>query len=178
MQIINPSFEPKERVHFHWWKWASSFVTPLLNNIDLKGHHIIQALDLPLEASIQWLRLHSFILQMFLFFFTLNSLLLSLCSTSVLSLPFPLSALAAMCTGLVHNLQRGVEPLSLGGVEPTYLFLFDMAEWDRLGSGTLCCRAHTWTSVSLGNKIQGNYKELKISACTYNWGRLSQVGQQ
>ena len=35
---------------------------------------------------------------------------------------------------------------------------------DRLGPGTLCCSACTWTNISLGNKIQRNYKVLRITA--------------
>ena len=35
--------------------------------------------------------------------------------------------------------------------------------WDRLGPGTLGCIACTWTNVSLSNKIQRNYKGLKIT---------------
>ena len=41
--------------------------------------------------------------------------------------------------------------------------------WD-LGPGTLCCSACTWINVSSSNKIQRNYKELKITACS--WGQL------
>ena len=42
-------------------------------------------------------------------------------------------------------------------------------ERDRLGPGTLCCSACTWTSR---NKIQRNYKGLKITAYVCSWGKL------
>ena len=45
-------------------------------------------------------------------------------------------------------------------------------EWDMLGTGTLCCNACSWTNVSLNNKIQRNYKGLKISVCMHSWGKL------
>ena len=35
-----------------------------------------------------------------------------------------------------------------------------------------CCSAGTWTNVSLSNKIQRNYKGLKITACMHSWGKL------
>ena len=41
-----------------------------------------------------------------------------------------------------------------------------------LGPGTLCCSAYTWTNISLRNRIQRNYKELKITAYMRSWGRL------
>ena len=43
---------------------------------------------------------------------------------------------------------------------------------DRLGPGTLCCSACTWTNVSWSNRIQRNYKGLKITACMCSWGKL------
>ena len=43
--------------------------------------------------------------------------------------------------------------------------------WD-LGPRTLCCSACTWTNVSSSNKIQRNYKGLKITVCMCSWGRL------
>ena len=44
--------------------------------------------------------------------------------------------------------------------------------WDRLGPRTLGCSAHTWTNVSLSNRMQRNYKGLKITACVCSWGNL------
>ena len=41
-----------------------------------------------------------------------------------------------------------------------------------LGSGTVCCSAGTWTNVSSSNKIQRNYKGLKITACVCSWDKL------
>ena len=41
--------------------------------------------------------------------------------------------------------------------------------WDL---GPFCCSACTWTHVSSGNKIQRNYKRLKITACMRSWGKL------
>ena len=41
-----------------------------------------------------------------------------------------------------------------------------------MGPGTLCCRACTCSEVPLSNKIQINYKTLKITACTLSWGKL------
>ena len=43
--------------------------------------------------------------------------------------------------------------------------------WDRLGPGTLCCSACTWTNSSSSNKIQRNYKGLKITVMG-SWGKL------
>ena len=43
---------------------------------------------------------------------------------------------------------------------------------DRLGPGTLCCSACTWTNISLGNKIQRNYKGLKITAYMCSWSEF------
>ena len=43
--------------------------------------------------------------------------------------------------------------------------------WD-LGPGALCYRACIWTNISLSNKIQKNYKGLKITACMCSWGKL------
>ena len=43
--------------------------------------------------------------------------------------------------------------------------------WDRLGPGTLCCSACTWTKISSSNKIQRNYKGLKITVMG-SWGKL------
>lgn len=37
--------------------------------------------------------------------------------------------------------------------------------WDRLGPGALCCSAWTWKNMSFCNRIQRNYKALKITAC-------------
>ena len=39
----------------------------------------------------------------------------------------------------------------------------DRSKRDRLGPGSLCCSACTWTNISSSNKIQRNYKELKIT---------------
>lgn len=44
---------------------------------------------------------------------------------------------------------------------------FSCRKRDRLGPGTLYCRACTWTKVSLSNRRQRNYKELKITACMH-----------
>ena len=44
--------------------------------------------------------------------------------------------------------------------------------WDRLGPGTLCFSACTWTHVSSGNRIQRSYKGLKITACMRSWGKF------
>ena len=44
--------------------------------------------------------------------------------------------------------------------------------WDRLGPGTLCCGACTWTHLSSSNKIQGNCKGLKITVCMRSWGKF------
>ena len=43
--------------------------------------------------------------------------------------------------------------------------------WD-LELGALCCSACTWTNVSSSNKIQRNYKEIKITACMHSWSKL------
>ena len=43
--------------------------------------------------------------------------------------------------------------------------------WD-LGPGTLCCSACPWTNISSSNRIQRNYKRLKITACLHCWGKL------
>ena len=48
--------------------------------------------------------------------------------------------------------------------------------WD-LGPGTWdplqqCWKAYTWTNTSLSNKIQGNYRRLKITAYMHGWGKL------
>ena len=45
-------------------------------------------------------------------------------------------------------------------------------KWARLGPVTLCCSACTWTNVSWSNKIQINYKGLKITVCMCSWGKL------
>ena len=41
-----------------------------------------------------------------------------------------------------------------------------------MGPGTLCCSACSWTNVSFGNKIQRNYKGLKIAVCVHTWDKL------
>ena len=41
--------------------------------------------------------------------------------------------------------------------------------WD-LGLGILCFSACTWTKISCSNKIQRNYKGLKITVCMLSWG--------
>ena len=43
--------------------------------------------------------------------------------------------------------------------------------WD-LGLGILCFSACTWTKISCSNKIQRNYKGLKITACMCNWNKV------
>ena len=40
------------------------------------------------------------------------------------------------------------------------------------GPGALCCSAYTWTHVSSSNKIQRNYRGLKITACMCSWGKF------
>ena len=57
---------------------------------------------------------------------------------------------------------------------PTAWLLLDPLPslWDRLGTGTLCCSACTWTNVSSSNKIQRNYKGLKITVCMCSWGKF------
>ena len=47
--------------------------------------------------------------------------------------------------------------------------------WDRLGPGTLCCSTCTWTNTSLSNRMQRNYKGLKITACMCCWGKLPTI---
>ena len=41
--------------------------------------------------------------------------------------------------------------------------------WDPL---LHCCNACTWKNVPQSNKIQRNYKGLKITACMYSWGKF------
>ena len=41
-----------------------------------------------------------------------------------------------------------------------------------LGPGTLCCSACIWTNIFSSNKIQRNYKGLKITVCMHSWGKL------
>ena len=43
--------------------------------------------------------------------------------------------------------------------------------WD-LGPWTLYCSVCTWTNASSRNKIQRNYKGLKITACMHSWDKL------
>ena len=38
--------------------------------------------------------------------------------------------------------------------------------------GTLYCRASTWTNVSFSNRLQRNYKGIKITVCMQSWGKL------
>ena len=54
-----------------------------------------------------------------------------------------------------------------------YAFTYVNTEtgWD-LGPGTLCCRACTWTHVSLNHKTQRNYEGLKVTACMCSSGKL------
>ena len=40
------------------------------------------------------------------------------------------------------------------------------------GPRILNCSACTWTHISWSNRIQRNYKELKITACMCSWGKL------
>ena len=47
---------------------------------------------------------------------------------------------------------------------------------DSMGPGTLCCSACNWTNGSLRNKIQRNYKGLKMTVCTGSWGKLRTKG--
>ena len=42
---------------------------------------------------------------------------------------------------------------------------------DRVGPGTLCRSPCNWTNGSLSNKIQRNYKGLKITVCTVQLGQ-------
>ena len=44
-------------------------------------------------------------------------------------------------------------------------------DWD-MGPETLCCCACTWTNILSSNKIQRNYKGLKITACMCSEGKL------
>ena len=46
--------------------------------------------------------------------------------------------------------------------------------WDRLGPGTLCCSVamRAWDKHLLSNKIQRNYKGLKITVCIRSWGKF------
>ena len=44
--------------------------------------------------------------------------------------------------------------------------------WDRLESGTLCCKACTWTHLSSSNKTQRNYEGLKVTAHMCSWGKF------
>ena len=41
-----------------------------------------------------------------------------------------------------------------------------MANVDKIGWNP-CCRTFSWTNISSSNKIQRNYKGLKITACMY-----------
>ena len=41
--------------------------------------------------------------------------------------------------------------------------------WDRLGPGTLCWDLGPFSS---SNKVQRNYKGLKITACMHIWGKF------
>lgn len=41
-----------------------------------------------------------------------------------------------------------------------------------LWPGTLCCSTYTWINVSLSNRIQKNYKELKTTVYLCSWGKL------
>ena len=47
---------------------------------------------------------------------------------------------------------------------------------DSVGPGTLCCSACNWTNGSLRNKIQRNYKGLKMTVCIGSWGKLQTKG--
>ena len=44
-----------------------------------------------------------------------------------------------------------------------------------MGPGTLGCSAWSWTNISFGNKIQRNYKGLKIAVCVHNWDKLGKI---
>ena len=44
--------------------------------------------------------------------------------------------------------------------------------WERLASGTLFGSASTWTNTCSSNKIQRNYKGLKITVCMWSWGKF------
>ena len=39
-------------------------------------------------------------------------------------------------------------------------------------AGTLCCSSCTWTDLSSSNKIQRNYKGLKITECMCSWDKV------
>ena len=43
---------------------------------------------------------------------------------------------------------------------------------DRLEPGILYCNVCIWTNVSWSNKIQRNYKGLKITVCMSSWNKL------
>ena len=42
----------------------------------------------------------------------------------------------------------------------------------KLGPGTFCCSACTWTNLPSINRRQRNYKGLKITECSLSWGRF------
>ena len=44
--------------------------------------------------------------------------------------------------------------------------------WDRLGPGTLCCKACTRPHLSSSYKIQRNYMGLEITVCMCSWGKF------
>ena len=44
--------------------------------------------------------------------------------------------------------------------------------WDRLEPGILYCSACIWTNVSFSNRMQRNYKGIKITVCMQSWGKL------
>ena len=43
---------------------------------------------------------------------------------------------------------------------------------ESLGPGTHCCSACSWTNIFFSDKIQRNYKGLKITAYMHSWGKL------
>ena len=44
-----------------------------------------------------------------------------------------------------------------------------------MGPRTLGCSACSWTNISFGNKIQRNYKGLKIAVCVHSWDKLGKI---
>ena len=61
--------------------------------------------------------------------------------------------------------------MSPNTLQPSFkqLIVRQAGTWDPL---IQCCNTCTWTNVSLSNKIQRNYKRLKIIVCMCSWGKL------
>ena len=80
------------------------------------------------------------------------------------------------CPGRWGQRERGhdlwVKKCSLNPSSSDFWRTPPSCNWDRLGPGTLCRSACTWTNISSSNEIQRNYKGLKITVCMQSWGKL------